>query len=128
MTESKSPGFRKKPDYPLTVAPAEATIHIRFGGETIAKSNRALVMNENDYGPVYYVPRADVQMERLSRTAHSTFCPFKGTASYWTISVGEKTADDAVWSYEDPYEEVAEIRETMSFYASKVDAINVEAN
>ena len=126
MTENKAPGFQRKPDYPLTVAPASQAVRVTFGGETVAESRSALVMHEADYGPVYYIPRADVRTDLMERTDHSTHCPFKGDASYWSLTAGGRTVEDAVWSYETPFDEVAAIREAMSFYPSKVDAIEVE--
>ncbi|MEL0113697.1 MAG: DUF427 domain-containing protein [Rickettsiales bacterium] len=126
MAENKAPGFRRKPDYPLTVAPVSKTVRVTFGGETVAESRSALVMHEADYGPVYYIPRADVRTDLLTRTDHSTHCPFKGDAAYWRLAAGGRTAENAVWSYETPFDEVAAIRGAMSFYPSKVDAIDVE--
>jgi len=126
MAENKAPGFRRKPDYPLTVEPAPQAIRITFGGETVAESRSALVMHEADYGPVYYIPREDVRTDLLARTDHSTYCPFKGDAAYWSLAAGGRTAENAVWSYETPFDEVAAIRGAMSFYPSKVDAIDVE--
>ncbi len=70
-----------------------------------------------------YVPREDVKMEYLVRTGHQTYCPYKGKASYFTLSAGGKTEPDAVWSYEQPYDEVSVIREQLAFYPGKVDRI-----
>jgi len=71
---------------------------------------------------VYYLPRTDVKMERLARTQHRTYCPFKGEASYFSILGG---AENAVWSYEQPYDEMAAIKDYVAFYPEKVDAIEV---
>ena len=77
-------------------------------------------MKEGDYPVVYYVPRKDVRMDRLLRTSHTTYCPFKGHASYYSLVNGP---ENAVWSYEQPYDEVGAIREHLAFYPSKVDSI-----
>lgn len=125
MSDNKSPGFQRKPDYPLEIVPAGKSVRVALGGEVVAETNEAFVMTESDYGPVYYIPRADVRFDLMEKTDHSSHCPFKGDASYWTIKAGGQTAENAVWSYETPFDEVAVIRETMSFYTSKVDGIDI---
>jgi uncharacterized protein (DUF427 family) len=69
---------------------------------------------------VYYIPRQDVRMDRLVRSSHHTYCPFKGQASYYSLTNG---AENAVWTYEEPYDEMLAIKERMAFYPDKVDAI-----
>ena len=125
LSDNKSPGFQRKPDYPLEIAPADKSVRVTLGGEVIAESNDAFVMTESNYGPAYYIPMGDVRLDLMEKTDHSSHCPFKGDASYWTINAGGQTAENAVWSYETPFDEVALIRETMSFYTTKVDAIEV---
>ena len=63
-----------------------------------------------------YFPREDVRMDRLERTAHESFCPFKGDASYWCLVAGDRREENAVWSYEDPFEQVAGLRDYVAFY------------
>ena len=126
MSDNKSPGFQRKPDYPLEIAPSGKLVRVTLGGEVIAETSDALVMTESDYSPAYYIPLGDVRLDLMEKTDHSSHCPFKGNASYWTINAGGQTAENAVWSYEMPFDEVALIRETMSFYTSKVDAIVVD--
>ncbi len=126
MSDNKSPGFQRKPDYPLEIAPSGKSVRVTLGGEVIAETSHALVMTESDYSPAYYIPLGDVRLDLMEKTNHSSHCPFKGNASYWTINAGGQTAENAVWSYEMPFDEVALIRETMSFYTSKVDAIVVD--
>ena len=125
MSDNKSPGFQRKPDYPLEIAPSGKSVRVTLGGEVIAEANDAFVMTELDYSPAYYIPIGDVRLDLMEKTDHSSHCPFKGNASYWKINAGGQTAENAVWSYETPFDEVALIRETMSFYTSKVDAIEV---
>lgn len=125
MSNNKAPGFARKPDYPLTVTPAGKAVRVMLAGEVVAESADALVMEESTYGPVYYLPRSDIRLELLEKTDHSTHCPFKGDASYWTINAGGRTEENGVWSYETPFDEVLEISGLMSFYTSKVDAIEV---
>jgi uncharacterized protein (DUF427 family) len=113
----KAPGFQKRPDHRIEVTPAKRHVRVMFGGQPIADSRNALAMKEGSYPVVYYFPRADVKMDRLARTTHSTHCPFKGDASYFSLKGG---ADNAVWSYEQPYDEMAAIKEHLAFYPDKV--------
>ena len=107
----------------MKIGPAGVRVRITFNGEVIADSRDALRLEEGKYAPVYYVPRKDVKMERLIRTSHTSHCPHKGDATYYSISNGQ-TARNAVWSYEQPIEAVAAIREHLAFYPDKVDAID----
>ena len=100
-------------------------VRVTLRGEVIADSTKAIALEEGQ-GPktvapvVYYLPRADVKMDRLVRSTHETQCPFKGQASYYSFRDGPQ---DAVWSYETPYDEMSSIREMLAFYPDKVDAI-----
>ena len=117
----KQPG----PDHPITISREGKRVRVQFAGKTVADTARALTLKEASYPPVYYVPRADADMALLTRTAHSTHCPYKGDASYFTISGDGRTADNAVWSYETPFPAVAEIKDHLAFYPNKVDGIEV---
>jgi uncharacterized protein (DUF427 family) len=75
--------------------------------------------------PVQYIPRSDVVMERLQPTQHSTHCPYKGDASYFSITVDGKTAENAIWSYENPDQAVEQIKEYLAFYPNRVDRIEM---
>ena len=107
----------------MDIAPVGGAVKVVFDGVVVADSRRALVLHEAGHPPVHYIPRADVRMEHLSHTAHHSHCPHKGDASYWTLAVGGRSAENAVWSYEDPLEAVAAIKGHMAFYADRVDAI-----
>ena len=107
----------------IEIRPAGGRVRVTFNGEVIAESRDAVRLDEGDYPPVYYVPRKDVKMERLIRTSHTTHCPHKGDATYYSLSNG-RTARNAVWSYERPLEQVKAIREHLAFYPDKVDAID----
>jgi uncharacterized protein (DUF427 family) len=120
MTANPAPGFQRRPDYSIVVKPVGVRIRVRFNGEVIADSADALEMKEGDYPSVYYFPRTHVAMDRLVRSMHETHCPFKGTASYFSLRDGP---ENAVWSYELPYDEMSAIRERLAFYSDKVDSI-----
>ena len=104
----------------ITIEPAEARVRVTVDGKVLADTVEALALKEGSYPVVYYFPRKDVKMDRLVRTEHRSYCPFKGHASYWSFKGG---AENAVWSYEDPYEDMAAIKERLAFYPDKVDAI-----
>ncbi|HVJ10472.1 MAG TPA: DUF427 domain-containing protein [Burkholderiales bacterium] len=107
----------------MKIGPAGVRVRITFNGEVIADSRDALRLEEGKYAPVYYVPRKDVKMERLIRTSHTSHCPHKGDATYYSICNGQ-TARNAVWSYEQPLDGVAAIKDCLAFYPDKVDSID----
>ena len=107
----------------MKLSPANVRVRVTFNGEVVADSREALVLEEGKYAPVYYLPRKDVKMERLIRTSHTTHCPHKGDATYYSVSNG-RTARNAVWSYEQPIEQVRAIKDNLAFYPEKVDAID----
>jgi uncharacterized protein (DUF427 family) len=125
MSPNSGPGYAKYPAHTVHVSPADKHVVVTFDGSVIADTTRALCLREANYPPVYYVPRDDVRMDRLVRTDHRTHCPFKGDASYFTLT-GTRTAENAVWSYESPYDEVAPIKEFLAFYPNRVDSLTVD--
>ena len=112
----------------LDVDPCPARVRVELGGEVVADSTRTLVMREADYAPVHYFPRDDVRMDLLIRTEHATRCPYKGDASYWTVEAGGRTAENAVWSYEDPIPGMTGIAGYLAFYRDRMDAWSEEEN
>ena len=124
----KSPGFERQPDYPLGIKVADGSVRVIYRGEKVADSVSAICMTESTYDPVFYIPKDDVRMELLSATEDKTHCPFKGDASYWSITYNDATAVNAAWSYETPFDEVVEIAGALAFYASAVDSIEFDPN
>lgn len=108
------------PDHPITTAPNPKQVRISVGGEVIAETTRALTLKEASYPAVQYIPREDADPSKLMRTDHSTYCPYKGDASYFSIVAGGKTLVNAIWSYETPYDAVKEIAGHLAFYPDKV--------
>ncbi len=98
-------------------------VKVIYNGKLIADTKMALVLREGKLPPVLYLPREDVDMNLLRRTDHSTHCPFKGEAAYYTIDGGGKSAENAVWTYESPIPGVAEIKDHLAFYTEKMDAV-----
>jgi uncharacterized protein (DUF427 family) len=115
----KTPG----PDHPITVKPNAKRVRVTLGGAVIADTTHALTLQEASYPPVQYIPRGDADMSLLTPTTNSTHCPYKGDASYFSIKAGGKSAENAVWSYEQPYSAVAEIAGHLAFYPNRVDKI-----
>jgi uncharacterized protein (DUF427 family) len=122
MTQAmKVPG----PDHPIAIAPSRDRVRVTFNGETVADTTRALVLQEASYKPVFYIPREDAQLALLEKTTRSTHCPYKGDASYYSIRSGGRVAENAIWSYEQPYPAMREIAGHLAFYPDRVDAIEV---
>ncbi len=115
------------PDHPITITPNGQRVVVTAGGKVIADSRAALTLQEAAYPPVLYIPRADVDMAALERSAHASYCPYKGDAAYYSIPAGGERAVDAVWTYEAPYDAVAAIRDHVAFYPDRVDSIEQRA-
>ena len=105
-------------DHRIETKPAKERVRVTFKGEVIADTRDAIRMEEGSYPAVFYFPRQDVKMERLMRSSHRTHCPFKGDAAYFSLVNGP---ENAVWSYEQPYDELSVIKERLAFYPDKVD-------
>jgi uncharacterized protein (DUF427 family) len=107
----------------ITVTPAGEHVEVRVGGETVAASDRALVLRESGLPPRYYLPRDDVRTDLLKATDKATTCPFKGQATYWSLRIGDETWVDLVWSYPHPIDERADIAGMLAFYDERVDLV-----
>jgi uncharacterized protein (DUF427 family) len=111
------------PDHPISITPNPKRVRVTFAGKTIAETTRALTLQEANYPPVQYIPRADADMSLLSPTAQASHCPYKGDASYFTINAGGRESVNAVWSYAAPFPAMAEIAGHLAFYPDRVDGI-----
>lgn len=118
----RAPGFAKHPDYRIDLLPCAKRVRVQFGGETVADSTRVMLMRETAHVPVYYFPPDDVDGTLLAPTRHATFCPFKGDASYWSVTAAGQIAENAVWSYASPFAEVAAVGGYRAFYWDRMDA------
>ncbi len=108
----------------IKIRKADGIWSVRSGGAVIGESRNALEMQEGDYPPVIYFPRADIAMALLEKTERTSHCPHKGDASYYSIVNRSTLVENAVWSYEAPFDDVAEIRDHLAFYTS--DMVKVE--
>jgi uncharacterized protein (DUF427 family) len=97
-------------------------VRVMLGGETVADSKRAKLMHETGHLPVYYFPEEDVRMDLLEESDHTTHCPFKGVASYWSVKVGDRVSENAVWSYPEPTGSAPPLAGYVAFYWNKMDA------
>jgi uncharacterized protein (DUF427 family) len=111
------------PDHPISVEPNSRRVRVTFNGEVIAESARSLVMREGKYNPVIYIPRGDANASLLVRSDHTSYCPYKGDASYFSIRAGDRVSENAIWTYEQPYSAVDEIKDCLAFYPNRVDSI-----
>lgn len=110
------------PDHPITISKFNAHVVVRAAGRIIADTRGALELREAHYPPVWYIPREDADMTLLEPSAHSSYCPYKGAASYFSIGGG---TENAAWSYEAPYKAVEAIRGYLAFYPERVEGIEV---
>jgi len=113
------------PDHPITIQPNPSRVVVSIGDRVVADTRHALTMREASLPAVQYIPRKDVDMSLLQRTDHATYCPYKGDCAYYSIPSGGDRSVNAVWTYEAPYAAVAQIKDYLAFYPSRVDAIEV---
>ena len=118
-SEPRIPG----PAHPITIEPTGVHVIVRVGAHVIAETTRALTLREAGYAPVQYIPLADVDQTLLTATATRTYCPYKGDASYYSITLADGELTDAVWTYREPYEFVADIAGRVAFYTDRVEVV-----
>ena len=112
------------PDHPISIEANLSRVVVKVGGRIIADTRNALTLREASYPPVQYIPRRDVDMAALVRSEHTTYCPYKGDASYYSIPAGGDRSKNAVWTYETPFEAMAQIKDYVAFYRDRVDEIS----
>ena len=120
---TRDSGYEKNPDYLIRLAPAGLRAEVRLNGHVVAKTDKALELFESDHAPVLYFPRESVISEYVQRTDHSSWCPYKGRASYYAVRTPEGEVEDAGWSYEDPFVQMADIKDMIAFYPDKVEIV-----
>jgi uncharacterized protein (DUF427 family) len=113
--------YERFPDYRVDLEPSPGRIRVSVAGQVIADSERTLSVRETKHDPVVYFPRDDVSFDLLEPTTHTTFCPFKGDARYWTLRVGDRVEENLLWGYDDPFEQVADLAGYVAFYPDRVD-------
>lgn len=122
----KSPGHRKWPEHKVEERRLQERMQVEAAGRVIAESADVIRVKEDEQPDRYYFPRDDINMSLLERTDSTSECPFKGTAHYFSVNVSDKHLDDAAWTYEEPYEEHAALKDRVAFYDDKVREIDVK--
>jgi uncharacterized protein (DUF427 family) len=112
--------------HPITIEPTKGRVQVRVNGQVVADTDAALQLNEAEYPAVQYIPFDDVKQDVLTRTGTSTYCPFKGDASYYSVTAAGDTVDDVIWTYEHPFPAVAAIAGHVAFYPNKAE-VSVDA-
>jgi uncharacterized protein (DUF427 family) len=115
-SEVKIPG----PDHPIAIQPHDGRVVVRAGERVVANTEAALELAESSYPVVFYVPFGDVDGHVLQRSDSTSYCPYKGDASYFTVRTDDDVLEDVAWSYEKPYDAVSEIRGYVAFYPDRV--------
>ena len=123
MKNMQTPGL----DHPISIEPSGSHVVVSVAMVEVVNSKHALLLREASYPPVLYVPRKDGDMSLLRRSDHVTYCPYKGECSYYDIPAGGAKSMNAVWTYEDPYPAVAEIKGYLAFYPNRVESLSVTA-
>jgi uncharacterized protein (DUF427 family) len=116
-----SAAYGANPGHKITISPEPKHVVVRFKGEVVAETKRALRLQEASYPSVLYIPRDDIKPEHFIETDHQTKCPFKGTARYWTLTGKSGEAVNSVWGYDDPFDQVSEIDRHVAFYSNQVE-------
>jgi len=123
MTDLKAlvPGL----DHPISIEETLSRVTVTLGGRVIAESEEALTLRESTYPAVQYLPLADVAADVLVPSDHTSYCPYKGKATYYSIKDGDDVVPDAVWTYVEPHKAVADIRDHVAFYVGRVEGLEV---
>jgi uncharacterized protein (DUF427 family) len=125
MAANPAPGWEKKPEHRVDLHPESRRVRVSYGGTLVADSTNALRVEETGHGPVMYIPAKDMRHDLMRKTEHNSYCPFKGTASYWTLDVGGNSSENAIWGYETPYDEMTGLAGYYAFYDNRVDNIEI---
>ena len=122
---TRAPGYARAPGHRVAFVPSRARLAIRVDGTQIAATADVVTVEEHGYPPRYYLARDGVDMTRLKKTDKTTFCPFKGLATYYAISRSQ--GEVHAWSYERPYHEAELLRDRIAFDAATVEETVAQA-
>ena len=119
MTKQES-WYDRYPDYRVDLVATDQKLEARYGELVIAASTNTLSVQETNHDPVVYFPLDDIKLQHFVSTDHETFCPFKGQASYWSLTLAGDVADNVMWAYNNPLPEVAGLQGYAAFYGDRV--------
>jgi len=121
--KTKEPESQAAQPYRFSFEPEAKQVSALYQGITLADSNQVMLLQETRIAPVCYFPREDVRMDLFERSEYVSYCPFKGNAAHYSLRIGEITADNILWSYEDPSKDSDHIRDYVAFYPDQVDIL-----
>jgi len=120
-----APGFKRKPGHVVDIKPAGVSYRAMIGQTVVADSDKALLVEESNHDPVYYVPMADCDLTLFRPTERKTYCPYKGEASYWTLRRDDAELSNIAWSYDTPFDEAMPLKGHLAFYPSMLLKVTV---
>lgn len=121
-----APGFEQYGGYRLAITPSRSLHQLIFNEAIIAASTKAFIIREQGLHDVLYIPRDDILVPLTRMKGHSSYCPFKGTATYWSLEANGHTCEKAAWSYDFPHDELLPIRGHLAFYMDRIDCYWVD--
>jgi uncharacterized protein (DUF427 family) len=117
---SSRPVLEPSTEHPITIEPTPGHVTVEINGQRVADTTSALTLQEASYPPVQYIPLSDVDRSLLQSSDTHTYCPFKGEASYYSVTIeGQEPLTDVIWTYEQPHAAVAEIADHVAFYPDR---------
>lgn len=122
---SKSPGHRKWPEHKVQEQHLDEKVQVAVGGQIVAESDDVIKVQEDENPDRYYFPRSDIQMDALEPSETTTECPFKGTAHYYSLRIGDKRLKDAAWTYEEPFDEHRGLKDRVAFHDDRIQDIAI---
>ncbi len=124
MPSNAGPGYRHHPEYQVQIEPLVGKIELFAGGQLIGTTEQAIHVLETAHAPALYVPLNALDTPRLQASDTRTYCPFKGDASYWSVSLGGEVTADVFWEYREPFDEVSGLRGYVGVYVNRLSAVH----
>ena len=113
-------------EHPITIEPAGSRVVVRIGDRVVADTTDALTLDEGGHDPVQYVPPRDLDQTVLRPSEHTTYCPYKGDAGYFSVEIpGREPLEDVAWFYDEPFASVAEIADHVAFYPNRAEVLTL---
>ncbi|MEL7040011.1 MAG: DUF427 domain-containing protein [Pseudomonadota bacterium] len=114
------------PDHPIEITLKQTPVQFILAGNAILSADAHFELCEARYPPAIYLPREGISLAALERSTHTSWCPYKGEAAYYHIRPASGARiENAIWTYENPFPAVREIKDALAVYASKIDEIRI---